>query len=105
MSEVALKAADEKGRPLSREYLETLCFSTLDYEPFRNSFLDASVDEGSASFTPPSEPFQASMVMPVKGFGTVYVYVDNEGGGFTGGEGEIDFTLEAARTRLAKVRR
>jgi len=105
MSELVLKAVDERGRPLSKEYLETLYFSTLDYEPFRNSILNVSVGEGCASFTPPSEPFQASMLMSVKGFGTVYVYADDEGEGFTGGEGEIDFVLEAARARLAKVRR
>jgi GH35 family endo-1,4-beta-xylanase len=45
------------------------------------------------------------MVMPVEGFGSVYVYADNEGRGFTEEEKEIDFSLEAAKTRIAKIRR
>jgi endo-1,4-beta-xylanase len=101
--ELTFRVLDQDGRALSRGYVETLYFSDLDYEPFRNSALHMSVGDGGITLTPPPEPFQASMVMPVEGFGSVYVYADNEGEGFTGGEKEIDFTLEAAKTRIAKV--
>jgi endo-1,4-beta-xylanase len=105
MSKLRVTVLDQQGKPLSIEYPGMFYFADLDYEPFRNSVLEVAVDNGYVALSPPPQPFQASIVMTVEGFGSVYLYADNEGEGFTGREKEIDFTFEAARTRIAKVRR
>jgi endo-1,4-beta-xylanase len=104
-SEFTVQVVDNRRRPLADLYIGSLRFSTLDYEVLRNSVLSISASPGCVTMTPPLEPFQVGMVLPVEGFGSVYAYADNGGEGFTGAEKEIDFTFEAARTRVARVRR
>jgi len=103
MTELTFKVANGKGFPLPNAFMKTLYLSSLNGEPFKTKLLN--IGEGCITLVPPSETFQAVMVIPVQGFGSVYVYADNKGTGFAGSEKEIDLCFEAAKTRLAKVHR
>jgi endo-1,4-beta-xylanase len=105
MTELIMTFPHTQTRPTVTECLETLYFTDLDYGPFRNSALGIAVHDSCVTFTPPTEPFQAAMVLPVEGFGSVYAYADNGGEGFTSRDKQIDFVFEAARTRIGRVYR
>lgn len=83
MSSHTLITIGKSGGSLLQDHLETLFFSNLDYEPFRNSALGVEIRDGCLTFLPPAEPFQASLLLPVSDFGSTYVYADNEGKGYS----------------------
>ncbi len=61
------------------------------------------VHDGSATVVLPGKPFQVCALVNTPGFGEVVVYADNKGQGFTK-PGWVDFTSEAAATRLMRVK-
>ncbi len=65
--------------------------------------LPISIAEGRARIGLGEEPMQLSMRLQVPGFGEVYCYADNDGKGFSH-PGIVTFVVEAARTRLRRVR-
>jgi hypothetical protein len=51
-----------------------------------------------------SEPIQLCCQLAVPGFGEVYCYADNEGKGYTQAA-KLEFVVEAARSRIARVKK
>ncbi len=51
----------------------------------------------------PSEPLQISLGLKVPGFGEIYCWADNDGKGYTK-PGNVNFVVDAAATRLRRVR-
>ena len=59
--------------------------------------------KGRARIALPSEPIQLSLRLKVPGFGEIYCWADNGGKGYTK-PGNINFVVDAAATRLRRVR-
>jgi endo-1,4-beta-xylanase len=59
--------------------------------------------EGRARIALAKEPIQLSCSLAVPGFGEVFCYADNEGKGYRK-PGNVEFVVEAAKTRLRRVR-
>src|SRR5262249_40433645 len=59
--------------------------------------------EGRARITLAAEPIQLSARLKVPGFGEIYCWADNDGNGYTK-PGNINFVMDAAATRLRRVR-
>lgn len=95
---VLLHEAD--GQPLAAERAETLHARDLANDPLPQAIARAP---GRARITLPNEPVQLSARLNVPGFGEVYCYADNGGRGYTKPD-NVEFVVEAATTRLSRVR-
>jgi GH35 family endo-1,4-beta-xylanase len=95
---VLLHEAD--GQPLAAERAETLHARDLANDPLPQAIARAP---GRARITLPNEPVQLSARLNVPGFGEVYCYADNGGRGYTRPD-NVEFVVEAATTRLRRVR-
>src|SRR5829696_3641492 len=95
---VVLSEAD--ASPLSKELATTLCARDLANDPLPQHIARA---EGRARVTLPSEPIELSLRLKVPGFGEIYCWADNDGKGYTK-PGNINFVVDAAATRLRRVR-
>jgi GH35 family endo-1,4-beta-xylanase len=96
---VLLHEAD--GKPLDRDRRATLHARDLANDPLPQGISSA---EGRARITlPKNEPIQLSARLNVPGFGDVYCYADNGGKGYSKQE-NVEFVVEAAATRLRRVR-
>ena len=95
---VLLHEAD--GKPLERDRRSTLHARDLANDPLPQAIASA---EGRARITLASEPIQISCRLKVPGFGEVYCYADNNNRGYTKPD-TIEFVVEAAATRLRRVR-
>jgi endo-1,4-beta-xylanase len=89
------------GKPIDRERLLTLHARDLANDPLPQPI---STAEGRARIALASEPMQLSARLKVPGFGEVYCYADNGGRGFSRVE-TVEFVVEAAATRLQRVRK
>lgn len=93
--------AEADGRPLVSARMHTLHARDLHNDPLPQAIVHAT---GRARVALNSEePIQLSARLNVPGFGEVYCYADNEGHGYTYAA-QIDFVVEAAKTRLHRVR-
>jgi endo-1,4-beta-xylanase len=91
------------GNPVSRDRLERLYAADLHFEPF---WRESSVDsEGTVTIATTGAPAALHAQVPVPFFGDVWVTADNEGEGYGQVSSVIDFVSEAAKSRLADVRR
>jgi len=66
----------------------------------------AAVTDGKVTLPAPQGPFGVSMLLPVNGFGHVYIRADNRGAGYQASEvggTALNFALEAAESRVAAV--
>ncbi len=95
---VFLHEAD--GTPLSPERSRTLIALDMEGDPLPQAMAFA---EGRARVTLAKEPIQLAVRLNVPGFGEVYCYADGKGKGYTR-PGNVEFVLEAATTRLSRVR-
>lgn len=95
---VLLHEAD--GQPLEKERAETLHARDLANDPLPQAMASAS---GRARIAFAKEPLQLSARLNVPGFGEVYCQADNAGRGYTK-PGNVEFVVEAAATRLRRVR-
>src|SRR3954471_2184630 len=95
---VVLTEAD--GSPLDKERAATLCVRDLANDPLPQHIVRA---EGRARITLPSEPIELSLRLKVPGFGEIYCWADNAGKGYSK-PGNVNFVVEAAGTRLRRVR-
>ena len=88
------------GSPLIKDRAMTLCARDLANDPLPQHIVHA---EGRARVTLATEPIQLSLRFKVPGFGEIYCWADNDGKGFTK-PGNINFVVDAATTRLRRVR-
>lgn len=95
---VVLHEAD--GKPLERVRASSLHARDLQNDPLPQAIASA---EGRVRVTLAKEPIQISCKLKVPGFGEVYCYADNKGKGYTK-QDNIEFVVEAAATRLHRVR-
>ncbi len=96
---IVLREAD--GSPLSDDRAKTLTARDMNNDPLPRSIVLA---KGRARVElAENEPVQLCMRLKTPGFGEVYCYADNDGGGYTK-PGTIEFVVDAAKTRLRRVR-
>jgi endo-1,4-beta-xylanase len=95
---VLLHEAD--GQPLDRERAKRLHARDLANDPLPQK---VHMAEGRARIELAPEPLQLSCQINVPNFGEVYCYADNEGRGYAQ-PGNVEFVVEAAKTRLRRVR-
>jgi endo-1,4-beta-xylanase len=90
------------GSPLPRQPLNQLYFLDLEGEPLPSP--SRSVGEGVLVSEPPGViPFAIALCLPVKGFGDVTLYADNNGRGFTPADFPLNLNIAFAQTRLHRV--
>ena len=88
------------GAPLDAAKVETMIARELAGDPLPQ---DIHHVEGESHVTLAAEPLQLGCQLAVPGFGQVSCYADNDEKGYHKG-GTIEFVVEAARTRLGRVR-
>lgn len=88
------------GRPLPEKQVKTIIARDLPGDPLPQTIIH---DVGECRVELAAEPMQLACELAVPGFGQVYCYADNGGKGY-GQPGAIEFVVEAARTRLQRVR-
>jgi GH35 family endo-1,4-beta-xylanase len=91
---------ESDGKPLDSERAHTLIARDLANDPLPQP---SAIAEGRARIGLAAEPLQLGLRLKVPGFGEVYCYADNDGKGYTK-PGQIEFVVEAAVTRLRRVR-
>src|SRR5262245_25959352 len=92
--------SDADASPLPKERATTLCARDLANDPLPQRIVHA---EGRARITLAAEPIQLSARVRVPGFGEIYCWADNGGKGYTK-PGNINYVIDAAATRLRRVR-
>lgn len=90
------------GSPLPRKPLNQLYFLDLQDEPLPSP--PRTVGAGLLlSELPAVIPFAIALRLPVKGFGEVTLYADNDGRGFTPADFPLNLNLAFAQTRINRV--
>jgi len=95
---VMLRAPD--GAPLPEEQVKRIIARDLAGDPLPQLIKNQA---GESQIELADEPLQLSCRLAVPGFGEVYCQADNDGQGYSK-PGTIDFVIDAARTRLRRVR-
>lgn len=90
-----VKITEADGSPLAKERLKNLIARDMEGDPLPLTIKDSTIEL-------PKEPIELAVTLKVPDFGEVYCIADNEGKGYSQG-GEIDFVLEAAKTRTKRV--
>jgi hypothetical protein len=99
---LSLLLTEADGSPLDHERLRTLHARDLHNDPVPQPIVTSS---GRARIElNPDEPIQISLRLKVPGFGEVYCYADKDGEGYHKPQ-TVEFVIDAARTRLRRVRR
>jgi endo-1,4-beta-xylanase len=88
------------GTPLHTKRASSLMARDLANDPLPQAIIRA---EGRARIALPAEPIQVCLRLDVPNFGEVYCWADNGGKGYTA-PGNIEFVVDAAATRLRRVR-
>jgi endo-1,4-beta-xylanase len=96
-------AFDQDGAPCDARFLARLLLTDRAGRPW--PVVPTVSQNGAATIDLPPGSFEISMVLPVRDFGTVYLYADNAGGLYPPREGEYLLNYEFARSRAAFVRR
>lgn len=103
---ITLRAIEPDGRPAAEARMRSLLATDPDGRPFE--LLPQIQDNDTATLELPSEKFELMMVLPVRGFGQVYLYADNGGSLYSPADfagTELLLNYEFARSRAAFVRR
>jgi len=100
MNRLILRANGRGGQPLPESAFASLYLTDLERSPCRRPY--GPVGKGVAMIEDAAEPLVIAMMRPIDGFGTVYLFADNEGRGYRK-DGELDLPLEFARSRLHAV--
>ncbi len=101
-----VRAFGPDGAPCSEAGLRTLLATDPDGRPFE--LLPRTNGPGAAALELPPGKFELMMVLPVRGFGQVYLYADNGGALYSPAAAagqELLLNYEFARSRAAFVRR
>jgi endo-1,4-beta-xylanase len=105
-SPVTVRAFDASGTAAKQSLLNTLLLTSADGRPFE--LLPTVKGDGMATIELPDTKFEIMMILPVRGFGQVYLYADNGGLLYSAAQvpgGELLLNYEFARSRAAFVRR
>ena len=102
---LTVRAFEPGGQPGAVASLKSMLFVQPDGRPFE--ILPKPKSDGSATVTLPGATFEITMLMPVRGFGQVYLFADNAGARYEPGSlsGEVLLNYEFARSRAAFVHR
>lgn len=100
-SEIEIRVLDAEGKPLDAKKLSQLYFLNLNDEPLPR--LSWRVEEGKFFSVAPAFPFAIALKMPVKGFGEVTLYADNNGRGYSPADFPLDLNIAFAQSRLHRV--
>ncbi|MGK7945511.1 MAG: endo-1,4-beta-xylanase [Microcystaceae cyanobacterium] len=98
---ITIKGTDFQGNPLDEEGWKSLYFLDLEESPLLTP--QRQVKNGDLISSLPTFPVIISMVIPVYGFGRVYLYADNQGKGYKIEDFPLNLPLELARTRLHRI--
>jgi hypothetical protein len=90
---------DPSGSPLADRNVKSMVVRDLAGDPLPQSIRHGEAESYVAL---PPEPVQLSCLLAVPGFGEVHCCADNGGHGYS--SGHVDFVVDAARTRLRRVR-
>ncbi|MGQ9698696.1 MAG: endo-1,4-beta-xylanase, partial [Armatimonadota bacterium] len=91
------------GNPVSEDRLRQLYAADLHFEPlWRESTVDA---EGTVTIATTGAPVALHCRVPIPGFGDLWISADNEGEGYRDVSSTLDFVEEAAKSRVADVKR
>ena len=99
---IELRAWTAKGQPLPVGLLKQLYFLDLNDEPMPNP--SRQVVAGKLFSQPPRQSFAIAAKIPVTGFGSVMLYADNQGKGYSAKDFPLDLNLAFAESRLHRVR-
>lgn len=91
---------DPDGKPLPADQVKTIIACDMAGDPLPQAIRNL---EGESHIALADEPIQVGCQLAVPGFGQVYCYADNDGKGYTK-PATIDFAVDAAKTRLNRVR-
>lgn len=100
-SELQIQAWTPEGEPLDKKNLNQLYFLELNDEPLPTP--KQRIELGKLFSQPPPSPFAIGLRMPVRGFGDVVLYADNEGRGYTPVDFPLDLNVAFARSRLHRL--
>ena len=98
--QIRVLMVEANGAPLEKARAATLCARDMANDPLPQRIIRA---EGRARIELPEEPIQMALRLEVPGFGEIYCWADNDGRGYTK-PGNIPFVIDAAATRLRRVR-
>ncbi|HZZ42409.1 MAG TPA: endo-1,4-beta-xylanase [Tepidisphaeraceae bacterium] len=96
---LTLRLREADGSLLDRERARTITVRDMHGDPLP---VGIDLSPGVATVALPKEPVQITIRLKIPGFGEVYCYADNGGAGYAEAK-EVQFVLEAAKTRLARV--
>lgn len=99
-AEIRVLMHEADGSPSGSERIRSLIARDLPNDPLPQPIRKA---EGRARVGLATEPLQLGLSLKVPGFGEVCCYADNHGQGYTK-SGAFEFIVEAAATRLLRVR-
>jgi endo-1,4-beta-xylanase len=91
------RAFDPEGKPAGTAQLGSLLLNSAEGRPFE--LLPKTTGGGTVTIGLPGQNFELAMLLPVRGFGEVYLYADDIRGP------EVLLNYEFARSRAAFVRR
>jgi GH35 family endo-1,4-beta-xylanase len=100
---LSVRAFEPDGKPCDPRYLQTLMLTDKTGRP--HELTPKAVEAGKATIDLPAEKFELAMILPVKDFGSVYLYSDDGGGLYASESRELVLNYEFARSRAAFVRR
>jgi GH35 family endo-1,4-beta-xylanase len=100
-----LRAFAPSGAPAGRELLDSLLLLDANGRPFE--LLPQPASDGALEIGLPDGRFEIMMTLPVRNFGQVYLFADNEGTLYSSSAAQAGLLLnyEFARSRVAFVRR
>ena len=84
---LAVRAFELDGAPCDRERLESLYLTGRNGHPF--PLFPRAESGGKATIELPKEPFELTMVLPVRGFGIPYLSADGGGSLYSSPNGEL----------------
>jgi GH35 family endo-1,4-beta-xylanase len=100
MERLAIRTTRGAGRSLTDKDLDSLYLTDLNRNPLRKPY--GPVEPGRIVIESAPGPFVIVIAAPVEGFGSLFLFADNEGEGYRP-SGEIDLYMELARSRLHAV--
>jgi GH35 family endo-1,4-beta-xylanase len=100
---LTVRAFEPGGAPCDGRFLDTLLLTDKNGDPYE--VIPQKKEAGTATIELPKGKFELTMVLPVKDFGTVYLFADDGGELYAPTGRELLLNYEFARCRAAFVRR